>query len=101
VTYKKSWLTDPKALRKEPPLPVVVAIKAISQGTADEEQQRRFLAWLINDACNYGQSLTFFGSDAALKTYFAMGRHRVAEILKTYIETPIEKFKGSPSEQVT
>lgn len=97
----KPWLTDPRAI-PEPTLPQIVAIKAVAQGSASEDQQKRFMAWLVNDACGYGQCQAHFGEDAALKSYLAMGRRRVAEALKTYIETPIERFKdGKPSEQVT
>jgi hypothetical protein len=95
---KASILTDPRAI-KEPPLHVIVAAKAVAEGTATEDQQRRFLAWLISDVCLYGQGTIYFG--APDKTYFAAGRQRVAEILKRYIETPIEKWNGGqPSEQV-
>lgn len=98
---RRAWLTDPRAI-KPPALPCIVAIKAVAQGTATPEQQKRFMAWLVKEACGYGQSMAYFGGDAALKSYLAMGRHRVAEILQTYIETPIEKFKGGESsEQVT
>jgi hypothetical protein len=97
---KKPWLDDPRVI-PPPTLPQIVAIKAVAQGSATEEQQRRFMAWLIDSACGYGPPRTFFGEDAALKSYLAMGRQRVAEILKTYIETPVERFKdGKPSEQV-
>lgn len=98
---QKPWLTDPRAIRP-PSLPAIVALKAVAQGTASEDQQRRFIAWLVNDVCGYGQCMAYFGEDSAQKSYLAMGRHRVAEILKTYIETPIQKFKdGESSEQVT
>lgn len=98
---KKPWLTDPRAIRT-PVLPCIVAAKAVAQGTATAEQQKRFMLWLTNEVCGYAENQAFFGTDAALKTYLALGRRRVAEILKTYIETPIEKFKdGQSSEQVT
>jgi hypothetical protein len=72
------------------------------QGTATEEQQKRFMAWLISEACGFGPPRPFFGDDAAIKSYFVMGRQRVAEIVKYFVETPIERFKdGKPSEQVT
>jgi len=98
---RKAWVNDPLAY-SPPPLPIVVAVKAVAQGTASEDQQRRFMGWLINDVCGYGQNSAYFGPDAALKSYLAMGRQRVAQILKTQIETPIEKFKdGDSSEQVS
>lgn len=97
---KKPALLDPRAIQP-PTVAEIAAIKAVAQGTATDEQQRRFMGWLINEACGYGPPRTFFGEDAALKSYLAMGRQRVAEILKTYIETPIERFKAdrSPTEQ--
>lgn len=95
---KPGILTDPRAI-KEPPLACIVAVKAVAQGTADAEQQKRFVAWLVSDVCLYGQGNVYFGEPD--KTYFAAGRHRVAEILKRYIETPIQRFKdGQASEQV-
>ncbi len=96
----KPWLDDPRAI-PVPTLPQIVAIKAVAQGSATEEQQKRFMAWLVLEACGFGPPRPYFGEDAALKSYFAMGRQRVAEVLKNYIETPIERFKdGKPSEQV-
>lgn len=96
---KKPWLDDPRAIRP-PILPVIVAIKAVAEGRATEDQQRRFMAWLVNEACGYGECHAYFGEDASLKTYLSLGRRRVAEILKTYIEAPLERFKdGKPSEQ--
>lgn len=97
---KNPWKTDPRAIRPAR-LPQVVAAKAVAQGTADEDQQKRFMAWLIDEVCGYHDRMAYFGEDAALKTYLALGRRRVAEILKAYIETPVQKFKdGEPSEQV-
>jgi hypothetical protein len=94
------WKTDPRAIRPAK-LPQVVALKAVAQGTASEDQQRRFIEWLLDEVCGYGDRQAFFGEDAQLKTFFALGRRRVAEILKAYLTTPIERFKdGEPSEQV-
>lgn len=101
VPRRKAWAGDDPLAFDPPPLPCVVALKAVAQGTATEDQQRRFMTWLINDACGYGQNCAHFGEDAALRSYLAMGRQRVAQILKTLIETPIQKFKdGESSEQV-
>lgn len=94
------WRTDPRAIRP-PSLPQIVACKAVAQGTATEDQQKRFMLWLTDDVCGYHDRMAHFGADAAQKTYLALGRRRVAEILRMYIETPIERFKGSKSEQVT
>jgi len=97
----KKALADPRILLKQPALPQIVACKAVFQGTATEDQQRRFVAWLIHEVCAFGENHAYFGEDAALKTYLALGRRRVAEILQTYVETPIERFKdGEKSEQV-
>lgn len=96
----KPWLTDPRAIRP-PSLPCIVACKAVAQGTATEDQQRRFMAWLTDEVCGYHDRMAHFGTDAQAKTNFALGRRRVAEIVRMYVETPIERFKGSKSEQVT
>lgn len=98
---RKTWLTDPRAI-KPPTLPDIVAIKSVAQGTATDDQQKRFMAFLINNVCGYHEEVTHFGVDGDRKTDYAAGRRRVATFLKTYIETPIEKFKdGKSSEQVT
>lgn len=97
----KPWQVDPRAIRP-PSLPCIVALKAVAQGTATEDQQKRFMAWLIDEGCGYHDRMAYFGDDSAEKTFFALGRRRVAELLKLYIETPIQKFKdGKPSEQVS
>jgi hypothetical protein len=95
----KPWHTDPRSIRPAA-LPCIVAVKAVAQGTATEDQQRRFMAWLLDEVCGYHDRMAYFGTDGEQKTWFALGRRRVAELLKIYIETPIEKFKGSKSEQV-
>ncbi len=97
---EKLWLADPRLI-PEPTVAQIAAIKAVSQGVASEEQQKRFMAWLVIEACGYGECHAYLGEDAALKSYLALGRRRVAEALKTYIETPIERFKTdkSPTEQ--
>ena len=102
MTRAKPWTTDPRAIRTAV-LPCIVAAKAVAQGTATEDQQRRFMAWLIDEVCGYHDRMAYFGEDAAFKSYFALGRRRVAELLKMYIETPIQKFKddGQPSERVS
>jgi hypothetical protein len=84
-------------------LPSIVALKAVAQGTATDDQQIRFIAWLLDEVCGYHDRMAYFGEDAAFKSYFALGRRRVAEILKMYIQEDIRKFKddGRPSEQVT
>ncbi len=97
----KPALTDPRYI-KAPPLPAVVAIKAIATGTATEDQQRRFMEFLITQVCGYHECHAYFGDGGADKSQFAMGRARVAQYLMTYIAADIRKFKdGQPSEQVT
>lgn len=96
---KKPWLTDPRVI-KEPPLTVVVAIKAMFQGTANEDQQKRFCEFLITQVCGYHECHAYF--DGSGKSDFAMGRARVAQYLMTYATVPIEKFKdGQAPEHVT
>lgn len=98
----KPWQSDPRAIRPAA-LPSIVALKAVAQGTATPDQQQRLIAWLIDEVCGYHDRMAFFGADSAEKTFFALGRRRVAELLKAYIGTPIEKFKddGKPSEHVS
>lgn len=93
---------DPRKILRKPTLPEIVATKAIADGTATAEQQQLFFAFLTNVVCGYGQCHAYFGADAALKSYLAQGKQRVAEILKSYIESDIRNFKedGHPSKQV-
>ncbi len=97
MSAKKPWLTDPRAI-KAPPLPVIVAIKAVHAGTATEQQQTRFMQFLITSVCGYHECTEFLSDTHA--TSFMNGRARVAQYLMTYIATPLSKFKddGQPSE---
>lgn len=93
---------DPRKILRTPTLPEVVALKAVAAGNATSDQQQLFYAFLVNVVCGYGQCHAYFGVDAHEKTYLALGKQRVAEILKTYHEEDIRKFKedGMPSRQV-
>lgn len=94
-------ISDPRVI-PDPPLPAIVAIKAIAAGKATEEQQLRFMEFLITKVCGYHECHAYFGDGGADKSQFAMGRARVAQFLMTYIAADIRKFKdGQPSEQVT
>jgi hypothetical protein len=95
VTAKKPWLTDPRSITA-PPLPVIVAIKAIAAGSATEAQQTRFMEFLITKVCGYHECTEYLGDSHA--TSFANGRARVAQYLMTYIAADIRKFKDDPSE---
>lgn len=93
---------DPRKILRLPTLHEVVALKAVAAGNASADQQQLFYAFVVNVVCSYGQCHAYFGVDAQLKSYLAMGKQRVAEILQTYLEADIRKFKedGMPSKQV-
>jgi len=56
----------------------IVAIQALAKGTANGEQQRRALAWIIERAAGtYDMSYRPGGEDGARDTIFAEGRRFV------------------------
>lgn len=65
----------PPYLRCDWDLPVVSAVQALQAGTATPEQQKQFLAWLINVGCStYDQS---FQESGERESNFAAGRRQV------------------------
>lgn len=59
----------------------VAAIQALNTGTADADQQKRALEWILRQACEYGAGYEPYRSDAdggERETSFALGRQFVA-----------------------
>jgi hypothetical protein len=99
VTSPKSTLFQPWA----PPLaslPDVVAIKAISQGVATDEQQKRALHFILVSVCGVDDEPYCPASDR--DTAYALGKRRVGTYLRSLLAADIRKFKedGMPSKQV-
>jgi hypothetical protein len=80
-------------------LPDVVAIKAMADGTATPDQQKRALHFILVSVCGVDDEPYCPGSDR--DTAYALGKRRVATYLRSLIYADIRKFKdGQPSEQV-
>lgn len=70
------------------------AFKALAAGNASEAQQRRALAWLINDAARtYDVS---FSPASDRETSFAEGRRFVGLQVVKLLNMPAELIKGKP-----
>ena len=76
----------------EPPLyddADIYAIRALVAGTANEGQQRRALAWIVNAACGTYDQPFRPGTDGVTATAFACGRQFVGQqIVKLSKLTP-------------
>lgn len=82
--------------KKKPYLPPdaeladVMAIKALFEGTANEGQQKRALAWIINEACaTYG--LGYFESER--DDSFAAGKRFVGQQLVKLVKANAETYR--------
>lgn len=72
----------------------VVAIQALAKGTANLEQQRRALAWIIERAAGaYEMSYRPGGEDGARDTTFAEGRRFVGNQLVKMIKLKVGQLK--------
>ena len=82
-------------------LPDVVAIKALSLGTATEDQQKRALHFILVTVCGVDEEQYCPGSDR--DTAYALGKRRVGTYLRSLLSADIRRFKhdGHPSQQVT
>ena len=70
----------------------VVAIQALSDGVANDEQQRIALRWIIEEAgFAYQQSYFPGGEDGRRDTDFAEGRRFVANSIIKLIKMPMSK----------
>lgn len=81
-------------------LPDVVAIKALSQGVATDEQQKRALHFILVHVCQVDDESYCPASDR--DTAYALGKRRVGTYLRSLLNADIRKFKedGMPSKQV-
>jgi hypothetical protein len=81
-------------------LPEVVAIKALSQGVATDEQQKLALHFILVKVCGVDDEPYCPASDR--DTAYALGKRRVGTYLRSLLAADIRKFKadGMPSKQV-
>lgn len=80
------------------------AIQALGAGTADAEQQRRALKWIIEKgAATYDISFQPGGPDGARLTEFAEGRRfvgtQIVKLLKVSLAAMARRKTGVESEQ--
>lgn len=97
---KKAKLFEPWA----PPLADIVdvaAIKAMANGTATEDQQKRALHFILVEVCRVDDEPYCPGEDGNRNTAYALGKRRVGTYVRSLIYADIRKFKpdGQPSEK--
>jgi hypothetical protein len=82
-------------------LPDVVAIKALAEGGATPEQQKRALHFIMVEVA--GVDLEQYCPTSDRDTAYALGKRRVGTYLRSLLAADIRKFKsdGQPSQQVT
>lgn len=85
---------------------VIGALKAMAEGEANGDQQKRALHWILHEVCEYGEGHEPFYSDAdggARETAFALGKQYVARQILRQINMPgemVEKLKEKESNDV-
>lgn len=75
-----------------PDLAVTVAIKALSNGTADEEQQKRALRWILMTCSAGGWA---YRPEGDRETCVALGMQRIGEAIKHEINISLNKLRNS------
>lgn len=84
-----------------PDLPDVVALKALSTGTATADQQVRALKFIVERIAGTYEEVYCPGADGDRNTAYALGKRRVGTYLVSLLNADIRKFKdGQSSEQV-
>src|SRR5690348_16697082 len=71
-----------------------MAAKAVASGTANPEQQKRFIEWLVRDVCRYADISYRPGEDGRRDTDFAEGKRFVAAMVVKEIEINLRKPGG-------
>lgn len=73
----------------------VYALKALSEGKANEGQQKQALQWIIDSACAF--RVDPFQEDSPRKTDFMLGKGSVARAILYLVQLPadaVSKLKG-------
>lgn len=81
----KPWVTP------APTLAVSMAIKAIAAGTANDEQQKRAMSWIINTLC--GTYDLSYRPNSERDTCLAEGKRLVGLALVKEINMPVELLR--------
>ena len=67
------------------------ALQALHRGEANEDQQKRALKWIIENACDINGMHFFPGEDGRRNTDFALGRRfagqQIVKMLKLHVPT--------------
>jgi hypothetical protein len=95
-------LTDPRVI--DPATYGVVevaAIKALANGTADPDQQKHALQFILVCVCRVDDEPYFPGTDGERDTTYRLGMRRVGTFIRSLIFADIKKFKtdAAPTEQ--
>jgi hypothetical protein len=78
-------------------LPEVAAIKAVAQGNASPDQQKRAMRTIIEKLADTYQETFCPGEDGERNSAYAQGKRRVGLMLVTYINAPLKNFKDPNS----
>ncbi len=81
------WLPTPYSVAD------AMAIKALYDGKATEEQQKRALAWVIEKASACHNAHYYAGQDGERNTVFALGKAQVGQEIIKLIKIPKAKLK--------
>lgn len=75
------------------------ALRALQAGTADAAQQKRALAWIMNEASKYlDEPYRPGGQDGDRDTVFALGRAFVGRQIAKLLNLNLSKLRGEESE---
>lgn len=80
----------------------VAAIKALSRGTATQDQQQRALQFIVHQVCGTYDEQFCPGEDGRRATDYALGKRRVGLYLVSLLHADIRKFRdpdAPPREQ--
>jgi hypothetical protein len=72
----------------------VYAIKALAAGKANEGQQQRAIAWIVNVLCD--ANALSFRPDSPRETDFAEGKRHVAIQIRKLVELPVSVLVKPP-----
>ena len=75
----------------------IVAVKALSNGTANSEMQIRAINWIVNQACAYYDLSYRPGEGGRRDTDFAEGRRFVGAQIVKLTKLDLSKLKQSES----
>lgn len=79
----------------------VAALKALANGTASPDQQKRALDFIIHRVAGTYEEVYCPGEEGNRDTAYALGKRRVGTYIVTLLNADIRRFKAdqSPTEQ--